>query len=55
LYRLAKVNDFRRCGRAAKTYVLRRGYLTLKTSSDSHRIHFRYCIDRQSIMVTPSP
>jgi len=32
LHRMAKVHNFRRCGRAAKTYVLPRRNLALKTS-----------------------
>jgi len=32
LHRMAKVHDFWRCGRAAKTYVLHRRNLALKTS-----------------------
>ena len=31
LHRMAKVHDFWRCGRAAKTYVLHRRNLMLKT------------------------
>jgi len=43
-----------RCGRASYTYMLHRKNLGLKTTNDGHRIHFRYCGDGPTILVTLS-